>query len=59
MRGFNLPKEEDEAKGVASSIIQQKKELEEEKRKDLLTKRINLRPTPEDLLQKNILRSKF
>lgn len=42
--------------GVASTIIQQKKSLEEEKKKDGLTRKLSLRPTKADLQQKNILR---
>ncbi|KAJ3335638.1 DnaJ sub C member 27 [Kappamyces sp. JEL0680] len=47
---------EDEAAGVSASIIAQKKELEEEKKKDSLARKLSLRPSKGDLKQKNILK---
>jgi hypothetical protein len=41
---------------VAPTLIQQKKELEEEKKKDQLSKKLNLRPSKDELQQKNILK---
>jgi hypothetical protein len=57
MRGISLLlKKEDEANRIAPKIIEQKKELEEEKKKDTLSRKLSLRPTKGDLKQKNILR---
>lgn len=47
---------EDEASGTSSALIQQKKDLEEEKKKDQLSRKLSLRPTPTDLKAKNILK---
>ncbi|KAJ3277077.1 DnaJ sub C member 27 [Terramyces sp. JEL0728] len=48
---------EDEASGVSSTIIQQKMALEEEKKKDTLSRKISMRPSKTDLKDKNILKT--
>ncbi len=47
---------EDEISGVSSNLIQQKKELETEKARNSLARKITLRSTKEALAQKNILK---
>ena len=49
---------EDEINGMSSSLVQQKKDLEAEKAKNALERKINLRPSKEALAQKNILKGK-
>jgi phosphatase and actin regulator 4 len=56
LRGISVFILEDEASGTSSAIIQQKKDLEEEKKKDQLSRKLSLRPTPNDLKAKNILK---
>ena len=46
----------DNSKGVSSTIVQHKIELEEERKKDTLSKRLNARPTKTDLVEKNIMK---
>jgi hypothetical protein len=43
--------------GTSSAIIQQKKGLEEERKKDVLQRKLSLRPSKTDLQQKNIIKT--